>query len=876
MKSNEIRSLFLNYFQERGHRIVKSSPLIPQKDPTLLFTNAGMNQFKNVFLGLEKKGYRRATTSQKCMRAGGKHNDLDQVGKTNRHHTFFEMLGNFSFGDYFKKEAISFAWDLLTNVYKLPPERLYVTVYEDDDDAYELWRREIGVPVERIFRLGKKDNFWEMGETGPCGPCTEIHYDRGERYGQYLFNEREGDRYIEIWNLVFMQYSKDDKGVLTPLPSPSIDTGMGLERLASVLQGTESNYETDLFLPLIRRIEELTGQEYEGSEKNRVAMRVIADHLRAITFLTCDGVLPANDGRGYVLRRVLRRSFRYGKELGLDKPFLYTLIGDVVDLMKGAYPELESSRFTASNLCKAEEERFAKTLDIGYGILKEKITNAKSAGADRLEGKEVFKLYDTYGFPPDLVADVLQEEGLCFDQEDFNRELEAQKDRARSFWKGEEKIQELKKYKALESLKVLFLGYDQMEAQSSIAGLFRGKEPVEVLNEGEEGEVVVRQTPFYGESGGQVGDKGIIEGDDSYAQVLDTHRPADQLIVHKVKLLKGALHSGDGVTLRVDNDLRWSTRKNHTSTHLLHKALRETLGPHVKQSGSLVSPQRLRFDFTHFQPLTAEEIGWVEEMVNEKVQADLPVTTEVLLLDEAIKRGATAIFEEKYGEHVRVVSVEGFSQELCGGTHVGRTGEIGAFKILSESSVSAGVRRIEAVTGFNTLHRFQEQSHLLTTLRSLLESPEDEVVETLKKLLQQNHKLSKELDVLRQKALASDEEEFLKGAERVGKNSFLFLGAPEIEKEEIRGLADRLKNRLGSGLVVLYRVKDGKVALTLSLSKNLTGKTKVSTLIKGIAPLIGGGGGGRDDFGEAGGSRPENLQAVKSQLRSEMEGLHGE
>ncbi len=871
MNSNEIRLRFLNFFKEKGHRIVKSSSLVPAKDPTLLFTNAGMNQFKNVFLGIEKRDYKRATSSQKCMRAGGKHNDLEQVGKTDRHHTFFEMLGNFSFGDYFKRKAIEYAWELLTDVYKTPSEKLYITVFREDDEAFKIWNEIIGVPEDKIIRMGEKDNFWEMGETGPCGPCTEIHYDRGEKYGNYKLGEKEGDRYIEIWNLVFMEFNRDENGKLSPLPSPSIDTGMGLERLASILQGVESNFETDLFMPIIKRVEELTGEDYNASKKNKVAMRVIADHVRAITFLISDGVLPTNEGRGYVLRRVIRRAFRYGKDLGLNKPFLYKLTGTVVDIMGKAYPEIESSHLTVANICKAEEERFYKTLDIGYSKLSEMIKDAKSKGENRIDGKKVFKLYDTYGFPPDLVKDILEENGFEYDVNEFYKELNKQRERARSFWKGDEKIKEIEKYKILENEKVEFIGYTDLEGESEIIALFKENKAVETLSEGEEGELIVRKTPFYGEAGGQVGDTGVVENESFFAEVIDTQKPTDNVISHKIKVKRGSVAVGDKVELKVDKERRWAIKKNHTSTHLLHKALREIIGPHVKQSGSKVAPDVSRFDFTHFQALSPREIVMVEELVNRKIQENLKVNTEIMSIDEAVKTGAMAIFEEKYGETVRVVSVGDFSKELCGGTHLDYSGEIGFFKIISEMSVSAGVRRIEAVTGMEAVKRVSRLFTEISDLKKELNTSEGKLLEIARKLKEELKSLQKERDELRQKLIASSLDEIIGKAEAINGIKFIFHKVEGLKREEIRTLSDNLKTKAKNSVIVLYQTNGKKLSLVFAITKPLSEKLKAKDLIKYSAPIIGGGGGGRDDFGEAGGSKPENIELLREKLKEKIE-----
>ncbi len=864
MNSSEIRETFLQYFKDKKHKIVKSSPLILHKDPTLLFTNAGMNQFKNVFLGLEKRDYKRATSSQKCMRAGGKHNDLEQVGKTNRHHTFFEMLGNFSFGDYFKKEAINYAWELLTKVFKIPAEKLLITVYKDDQEAYDIWNNDIGIPDDKIYKLGEKDNFWEMGETGPCGPCTEIHYDRGENYGNYKFNEKEGERYIEIWNLVFMQYYRDEEGKLTLLPKPSIDTGMGLERLASILQNSESNYETDLFLPIIKRIEEMTKEDYTASEKNKIAMRVISDHIRAITFLIGDGVLPSNEGRGYVLRRIIRRAYRYGKELGLNNPFLYKLSGVVIDIMKDAYPELTSSALTISNICRSEEERFTKTLEIGYSKIKEIIKDNKDNKI--IDGKLIFKLYDTYGFPPDLAKDILNENGLTFDNKGFNRELNQQKERARKFWKGDEKIKEIEKYKIFENQKTEFIGYEKLSETSEIIGIIKDDKEVDTLEAGEQGELIVEKTVFYAESGGQVADVGIIENDNFYAEVSDTQKPIDNLIIHKIKVIRGKISKGDKVNLKVSFKKRWATMKNHTSTHLLHKSLREVLGEHVKQAGSLVTPDYLRFDFTHFKPLTNDEISLIEEMINLKIQETIPVKTDIMSIEDAVKTGAMAIFEEKYGEIVRVVSIGDFSKELCGGTHLNNTGEIGLFKIITEGSVASGVRRIEAITGLTAVKYIQDDFDIINKVKTGLNSSREKILENLDKIKKEYKKLEKENGELRQKLISSNLSDFINKTKKIKDINLIFAKVNGLKKEEIRNLADNLKTKVENSFIVLYQEKDGKISLVFSIKKELTSKFKVKDIIKKTVMIIGGGGGGRDDFGEAGGSKPENIAKFEKEI----------
>jgi alanyl-tRNA synthetase len=692
MSGNEIRELFLSFFESKGHTRVKSASLVPESDPTLLFTNAGMVPFKNVFLGLEKRPYKRAVSCQKCLRVSGKHNDLESVGYTSRHHTFFEMLGNFSFGDYFKREAILYAWEFVTEYLKLPKERLYVSVFRDDEEAYRIWNEEVGLPSERIWRLGEEDNFWQMGDTGPCGPSSEIYVDRGEEYGE--------ERFLEIWNLVFMQYNRDEKGNLTPLPNPNIDTGMGLERIASVLQGTKTNFEIDLIKPLIDFGQEVSGKTYGENFEDTVAMRVIADHLRALTFAISDGVLPSNTARGYVIRRILRRALRFGYKLGIREPFLYRGVDVVVEVMKDAYPELLQTRAFVKGVVKAEEERFLHTFKNSMPVAEEFINTALEEGRRFLKGEEVFKLYDTYGFPLDLLEEIAKEEGLSLDMEGFEKEMEIQRERARQSFKIQTKeVQPI--YQHLKNIgrTSTFVGYEQYVAQSKVIALLKNGELVSELKEGEEGEVFLDITPFYAERGGQIGDTGTIESADGLFVVDDTQSPVDGVISHKGKVVKGTIKVGDQVIASIDRERREDIKRNHTATHLLHSALRLVLGEHVRQAGSLVADKYLRFDFTHFQALSVDELKRVEELVNEQIRKNEPVIVEEKDYREAIKEGAIAIFEEKYGERVRVLSVGDFSKELCGGTHVSRTGDIGYFKIISESSIGAGLRRIVAKTG---------------------------------------------------------------------------------------------------------------------------------------------------------------------------------
>ena len=757
MKAQRVRETFLQYFAERGHRIVRSSPLLPKDDPTILFTNAGMNQFKNVFLGLEKRGYARAATVQKCMRVSGKHNDLETVGRTAKHHTFFEMLGNFSFGDYFKREAIAYAWELITGVFGLPKDRLYATVYLDDDEAFRLWADDIGVPKARIFRYGKKDNFWAMGDTGPCGPCSEIHYDLGEDIeagDPCALIEKGSDRFVELWNLVFMEFDQGADGVLRPLPSPSIDTGMGLERITAVVQGKRSNFETDLFMPLIDSACAMARREYPAGDDGDISVRIIADHVRAVTFLIGDGVSPANDGRGYVLRRIIRRAFRQGNLIGIDRPFLFELVGRVADVMKDAYPELLGSVEYISKVCLAEEERFAHTLSSGLRFFDQVVRETRDEGGAVLPGDKVFKLYDTFGFPLDLSQELAREKALAVDEAGFARELEEQKQRARLSWKGEAKRREKQVYAEFRDLKVRSCVHETAEIPDvRVIGLVKDGRRADILRAGETGEVILEETPFYAEAGGQVGDTGSLKGLSVSALVENVSFATPDLIVHGVKILSGELREGDRVDAVPDLVRRLAISNNHTATHLLHAALRQVLGDHVKQAGSLVSPERLRFDFTHFAAMTREEVRRVEEIVNARIRDDIALETRVTSLDEGIREGAMAIFEEKYGESVRVVGIGGFSKELCGGVHVRATGQIGLFKIVSETSVAAGMRRIEAVTGEAAYRYVRELEEALAGMERSLGVGRKDLPARLEKLQARVDELEKETKDLRKKVV---------------------------------------------------------------------------------------------------------------------------
>jgi alanyl-tRNA synthetase len=863
MTAHDIRTAFLKFFESKGHRIVPSSSLIPKDDPTLLFTNAGMNQFKNIFLGLEKRSYTRAATVQKCLRVSGKHNDLEQVGRTPKHHTFFEMLGNFSFGDYFKREAIHYAWELVTEVFKLPLDRLYITIYQDDEEAFNLWSSEIGVPASRIFRFGKKDNFWAMGDTGPCGPCSEIHYDLGEDIepGEpYELIEKGSDRLVELWNLVFMEFYQDEKGEMHRLPRPSIDTGMGLERMAAVLQNKRSNFDTDLFLPLIRAISEETGQEYPTGGETDVYIRIIADHIRAITFLIGDGVSPANEGRGYVLRRLIRRAYRRGNLLGLEKPFLYRLVSTVVDVMKDAYPELMSNLNYISRVCLAEEERFAYTLNSGLRYFEEYAQDAINSNQRIISGEKVFKLYDTFGFPLDLCQELAREKNLEVDEAGFQQELERQRERARQSWEGEARLKEKSIYQEFQKLQITPVFYDKEEVEETeVLAILVGGEKAEKLGPGQSGEVILSVTPFYAESGGQVGDSGVLKSSSFSGLVENTFAPIPGVIVHQVKALSGELRVGEKVEAVVEAARRKAISRNHTATHLLHAALRQILGDHVRQSGSLVSDKRLRFDFTHYAALSEEEITRVEQLINEKIRENLPVTTKITTLEEGIAEGAMAIFEEKYGEKVRLVRVGDFSKELCGGIHVKNSGEIGFFKIVSESSVAAGLRRVEAVTGEEAFRYVKELEEQLKQLEILFKVSRKELLLRAEKLLEQLEEKEQEIKKLKQKLLHQAGQSPEMEVKEINGQKFIGQKLEGLDMEALRSYADTLKQKIGRGLVVLASATEGKVLLVVAVAGDLVSRLQANKIIKDIAGVVGGGGGGRPDFAQAGGTKVEMI-----------------
>ncbi|EGK0676240.1 alanine--tRNA ligase [Salmonella enterica] len=862
----EIRQAFLDFFHSKGHQVVASSSLVPNNDPTLLFTNAGMNQFKDVFLGLDKRNYSRATTSQRCVRAGGKHNDLENVGYTARHHTFFEMLGNFSFGDYFKHDAIQFAWELLTgeNRFALPKERLWVTVYETDDEAYEIWEKEVGIPRERIIRIGDNkgapyasDNFWQMGDTGPCGPCTEIFYDHGDHIwgGPPGSPEEDGDRYIEIWNIVFMQFNRQADGTMEPLPKPSVDTGMGLERIAAVLQHVNSNYDIDLFRTLIEAVAKVTGATDLGNK----SLRVIADHIRSCAFLVADGVLPSNENRGYVLRRIIRRAVRHGNMLGAKETFFYKLVGPLIEVMGSAGEELKRQQAQVEQVLKTEEEQFARTLERGLALLDEEL--AKLQG-DTLDGETAFRLYDTYGFPVDLTADVCRERNIKVDEAGFEAAMEEQRRRAReASGFGADYNAMIRVDSASE-----FKGYDHLELNGKVTALFVDGKAVEVINAGQEAVVVLDQTPFYAESGGQVGDKGELKGAGFTFAVDDTQKYG-QAIGHLGKLSAGALKVGDAVQADVDEARRARIRLNHSATHLMHAALRQVLGTHVAQKGSLVSDKVLRFDFSHNEAMKPSEIREVEDLVNAQIRRNLPIETNIMDLEAAKAKGAMALFGEKYDERVRVLSMGDFSTELCGGTHASRTGDIGLFRIISESGTAAGIRRIEAVTGEGAMATVHAQSDRLNDIAHLLKGDSQNLGDKVRAVLERTRQLEKELQQLKDQAAAQESANLSSKAVDLNGVKLLVSELAGIEPKMLRTMVDDLKNQLGSTVIVLATVVEGKVSLIAGVSKDVTDRVKAGELIGMVAQQVGGKGGGRPDMAQAGGTDAAALPAALASVQ---------
>ena len=877
MTGKELRAKFLDYFQQNGHTVVASSGLIPHNDPTLLFTNAGMNQFKDCFLGMEKRDYVRATSSQKCVRAGGKHNDLENVGRTARHHTFFEMLGNFSFGDYFKKEAIAFAWRFLTEELKLDKDRLYVTVYTDDDEAADIWHVQEGVPRERIYRFGEKDNFWSMGDTGPCGPCTEIFWDNGPEVGCGSPTCAVGcdcDRYMEIWNNVFMQFNRSADGTLTPLPKPAVDTGMGLERICTVMQGVKSNYDTDLLQGIIQYVAKLSGKKYHQDTRDDVSMRVIADHSRAVTFLICDGVLPSNEGRGYVLRRIMRRAARHAKMLGFSEPVLYRTVDAVNGIMGEAFPELLEREAYVKKVIQAEEERFAETLDRGLAILNEDVAALKQSGNTVLSGEAVFRLYDTYGFPVDLTADIMAAEGMTVDEDGFAICMERQRNQAREHWKGsgEEGIADIFKTLHNDGLHTAFSGYDALSGYSVVRALVVKGVAVEEAKDGDTVDLVTDSTPFYGASGGQAGDTGTISTGSAHLRVVETTRPFPDLIVHRCLVENGAIRAGEAVDLKVDTPERLATARNHTATHLLQSALRSVLGEHVKQAGSLVEPERLRFDFTHFSAVTAEELRRIEEMVNVFIMANTQVNSREMAVADAVASGATALFGEKYGDTVRVVRVGEVSMELCGGTHVVAAGDIGFFKIVSEGGIAAGVRRIEAVTGSGALAYVRQLEDEQHKLAQLVRAEGGAILDRVERLLARQKELQREVDTLQSQLNAGKSADLLAATRDIGGVRVLATQVCVDDVKKLRELADTLRDRLGSGILALGADIGGKATLLVAVSSDLTGRFKAGELIREMAPAVGGSGGGKAELAQAGGSRPEGIAAALEKLYALMGG----
>ncbi len=873
MKANEIRSAFLEFFRQRGHSVVKSSSVIPHDDPSLLFTNAGMVQFKRTFLGEERRPYKRAATSQKCMRAGGKHNDLENVGRTARHHTFFEMLGNFSFGDYFKKEAVEYAWLFLTEVMGFPADKLYATIHEGDADmrlgpdeeAREHWARYL--PAERILAFPTKDNFWSMGDTGPCGPCSEILIDQGPEIGCGSPDCRPGcdcDRYLELWNLVFMQFNRREDGTMEPLPKPSIDTGMGLERVAAVIQKVPSNYDTDLFAPMRAKIAEISGYSYGADPEKDVSVKVIADHGRAAAFLIGDGALPSNEGRGYVLRRVIRRALRHGRFLGIDRPFLSEIAVSVMESMEDAYPELLENRNFITRVIVNEEERFNETLDNGLRLLQTEIKRLRDEGVGTIPGTLIFKLYDTYGFPIDIVTDMARDLHFMVDEPGFQELMDKQKEQSRLHWKGsgEREVSEVYRQLSSRGVSTRFVGYETLTARSAVIAVIQDGQSAGQAEEGAEVEIVTSETPFYGASGGQVGDRGKIRSSAGKVTVTDTLKLPGDLFVHIGKIEEGRVKVGDPVDLEVDESFRQDTALHHTATHILHSVLRRVLGDHVKQAGSLVAPDRLRFDFSHFASITPDELSEIERMVNEQVRKNRPLHVHVMDLEDALKTGAMALFEEKYGDRVRVVEIPGFSRELCGGTHTQRTGDIGLFVITQESSIASGVRRIEALTGRHALAYLTNQQSILHQTAALLKTAPIEVADRVEKLLAQQKQLEKELEALKSSLASRRSADLFEQAEEVRGVRVLVAEVEAEDPKTLREINDRFKERVKSGVAVLGAAHGDKVFLLVGVTPDLKSRIHAGNLIKEIVKEVGGSGGGRPDMAQAGGNRPEKLRSA--------------
>ena len=870
LSSREIRASFLRFFEERGHRLVSSAPLVPEDDPTLLFVNAGMVPFKRLFLGEETRDYLRATSSQKCMRVSGKHNDLENVGRTPRHHTFFEMLGNFSFGDYFKRDAIAWAWELITQVWEIPPEKLAVTVFREDDEAAEIWAQEVGVPAGRITRLDEADNFWQMGDTGPCGPCSEIYYDWGRQPDCHQTDcdpSCDCGRWLEIWNLVFMQFDRDASGTMTPLPKPSIDTGAGLERVASVLQGVRSNYDTDLFRAILDRAQELAGVRLGSDPEKDVSLRVVADHARSVTFLIADGVLPSSEGRGYVLRRILRRAARHGVLLGVERPFLFGVADAVIDEMGDAYPALRERRDYIQDRIRREEERFLETLSKGLALLEEEVREARAGGLAMLSGDVVFKLYDTYGFPVDLTEDILSGHQLGFDHAGFEAAMNEQRERARAAWKGSGSEAVGPLYAQLASdFETRFLGYEELSAESRVLALVAKGAGVAQVREGDVVEVVVEQTPFYAESGGQVGDRGILETPTGRIDIEDTRKPVGGLFVHRGKVVRGEVHVDQPARLVVDSMHRFGAVRHHSGTHLLHSALREVLGPNATQRGSLVTPGRLRFDFSYDAPLTRQQLETIEDLVNGWIGENAPARVETMPYRDAIGAGAIAMFGEKYGDDVRVVSFGSFSKELCGGTHARASGDIGVLKVVSEGGVASGVRRVEALTGAEALRRWREQEHALERTAELLHTPVGGLEQRVEKLLEERRVLERELESLRADQRRAASGDLASQAQEIGGVQVLAAKVEGVGGDSLRALVDELRDKLRSAVVLLATPADGRVTLALGVTPDLKGRLAAGDLIREVAAIVGGKGGGRPDFAQAGGRDPGKIDEAFDRL----------
>jgi alanyl-tRNA synthetase len=870
LAASEIRETFLRFFEARGHRRVASASLVPEGDPTLLFTNAGMVPFKRTFLGEETRAYSRAATAQKCMRVSGKHNDLENVGRTPRHHTFFEMLGNFSFGDYFKREAIEYAWQLVTQDFGIAPERLVTTVFREDDEAFDLWREGIGLPAHKVIRLDEAENFWSMGETGPCGPCSEIHVDFGEnpRCQNPDCNPACGcGRWLEIWNLVFMQFNRDASGKLTPLPKPSIDTGAGLERLSAVIQGVPSNYDSDLFHGILARAQEIAGVERGRDPEKDVSLHVVADHARAVTFLIGDGVLPANDGRGYVLRRILRRAARHGVLLGIERPFLFRVADAAIDTMSAAYPELGERRAYIVDRIEREEGRFLETLSKGLALLEEELAVAGRRGEQRLAGDTAFRLYDTFGFPLDLTEDILRGRGMTLDQAGFDVAMQSQRERARAAWKGSGDARVAEVYGRLAAdLRSTFRGYSELRGNSWIRALLVGGASRASAREGEEVEIVVDETPFYAEGGGQVGDRGVIKTAGGVVEIDDTQRPVGELIVHRGRVVKGEILVDARAELEVDAAARGATVRNHSGTHLLHAALRRVLGPQAMQKGSLVAPGRLRFDFTHDAPLEPAQLDAIEDFANEWIQANVPANVREMAYPDAIAAGAVAIFEEKYGERVRVISFGPYSTELCGGTHARATGDIGLLKILSDSGIASGVRRIEAATGQGALAILREQERALERTAAALRTSVPELPERAEKLMLERREAEREIEKLRAAKRGAATGDLSSTARQLGGVNVVTARVDGVDAKDLRPLVDQLRQKLGSGVVLLATEQEGRVSLALGVTPDLVGRFRAGDLVREIAGIVGGKGGGRPDFAQAGGNDASRLDAAFERL----------